>query len=65
MDYMIDEGPGRDDFVRYWKLMVGRMYLRSSPHAICLNNVIIWAYIRLKQWSTTRPHMLQSSRTSP
>ena len=25
MDFMIEEGPGRDDFVRYWKLMVGAL----------------------------------------
>ena len=31
MDYLIEEGPGRDDFVRFWRLMAEAV--REHPSA--------------------------------
>jgi len=38
MDYVIDEGPGRDDFVRFWTLMAKEIVSHPSAFAVELMN---------------------------
>ena len=38
MDYMLFEGPGRDDFIRYWKLMAEAVMEHPSAFAAELMN---------------------------
>ena len=38
MDYMIDPGPGRDDFVRYWKLIAQEVVQHPSASFFELDN---------------------------
>ena len=38
IDYMLTEGPGRDDFVRYWRLMAEAVVSHKSAYAAELTN---------------------------
>jgi len=52
MNYMIDEGQGRDDFIRYWKLMAEAVADHPSAFAAELMNepMTLWRPWYMKTW---------------
>jgi hypothetical protein len=53
MDYMLEEGPGRDDFVRYWRLLAGEAARHPTAYAAELAN---------EPMSVRRTHMYDTWR---